>query len=258
MTGFADQVVQLSRRSVVRTLRQPANVVSALLFPMFLLAVNSGGLKAETQLPGFPTNSFVAFALAVPFIQGALFATMNAGTDLARDIQTGFLNRLSLTPMRGIAVLAGQLGGVMALGLLQAVVYLTVGLIIGVRLASGPAGVVVLFAFMVLVTLAFGAFGAFAALRTGSGEAVQSLFPVFFVFLFISSMNIPRNLIDATWFRDLATVNPVSYLLEAVRSLIILGWDGQALALGFGISVVLVIVALTLASWALRVRMARS
>jgi len=154
VTGFADQVVQLSRRSVVRTLRQPANVVSALLFPMFLLAVNSGGLKAETQLPGFPTNSFVAFALAVPFIQGALFATMNAGTDLARDIQTGFLNRLSLTPMRGIAVLAGQLGGVMALGLLQAVVYLTVGLIIGVRLASGPAGVVVLFAFMVLVTLA--------------------------------------------------------------------------------------------------------
>ena len=258
MTGFADQVVQLSRRSVVRTLRQPANVVSALLFPMFLLAVNSGGLKAETHLPGFPTNSFVAFALAVPFIQGALFATMNAGTDLARDIQTGFLNRLSLTPMRGIAVLAGQLGGVMALGLLQAVVYLTVGLIIGVRLASGPAGVVVLFAFMVLVTLAFGAFGAFAALRTGSGEAVQSLFPVFFVFLFISSMNIPRNLIEATWFRDLATVNPVSYLLEAVRSLIILGWDGQALALGFGISVVLVIVALTLASWALRVRMARS
>jgi ABC-2 type transport system permease protein len=194
----------------------------------------------------------------VPFIQGALFATMNAGTDLARDIQTGFLSRLSLTPMRGIAVLAGQLGGVMVLGLLQAVVYLAVGLIIGVRLASGPAGVAVLFAFMILVTLAFGAFGAFAALRTGSGEAVQSLFPVFFVFLFISSMNIPRNLIDATWFRDLATANPVSYLLETVRSLIILGWDGQALALGFGISIVLTIVALSLASWALRVRMARS
>ncbi len=258
MTGFADQVFQLGRRSVVRTLRQPANVVAPLLFPMLLLAVNSGGLKAETHLPGFPTNSFVAFALAVPFIQGALFATMNAGTDLARDIQTGFLNRLSLTPMRGIAVLAGQLGGVMVLGLLQAVVYLAVGLIIGVRLASGPAGVVVLFAFMILVTLAFGAFGAFAALRTGSGEAVQSLFPVFFVFLFISSMNIPRNLIDATWFRDLATANPVSYLLETVRSLIILGWDGQALALGFGISIVLTIVALSLASWALRVRMARS
>ncbi len=258
MTGFADQVYVLGRRSVVRTLRQPANVVAPLLFPMFLLAVNSGGLKAETKLPGFPTDSFVAFALAVPFIQGALFATMNAGTDLARDIQTGFLNRLTLTPMRGIAVLAGQLGGVVVLGLVQAAVYLGVGLAVGVRLASGPLGVLVLFVFALFVTLAFGALGAFAALRTGSGEAVQSLFPAFFVFLFISSMNIPRNLIEQTWFRDLATVNPVSYLLECVRSLIITGWDAEALALGFGISGAITIVALSLSTWALRVRMARS
>jgi ABC-2 type transport system permease protein len=258
VTGFADQVYVLGRRSVLRTLRQPANVVSALVFPMFLLAVNSGGLKAETKLPGFPTDSFVAFALAVPFIQGALFATMNAGTDLARDIQTGFLNRLSLTPMRGIAVLAGQLGGVVVLGLIQALVYLAVGLIIGVRLESGVLGVLVLFVFALFVTLAFGALGAFAALRTGSGEAVQSLFPVFFVFLFISSMNIPRNLIEQTWFRDLATANPVSYLLECVRSLIITGWDAEALALGFGITGAITIVALSLSTWALRVRMTRS
>ena len=90
--------------------------------------------------------------------------------------------------------------------------------------------------FAALIALAFGALGAIVALRTGSGEAVQSLFPVFFVFLFISSMNIPRNLISTTWFRDAATVNPVSYLLECVRSLIITGWNGEALALGFGIA----------------------
>jgi ABC-2 type transport system permease protein len=258
VTGFADQVYVLGRRSVLRTLRQPANVVAPLVFPMLLLAVNSGGLKAETRLPGFPTDSFVAFALAVPFIQGALFATMNAGTDLARDIQTGFLNRLSLTPMRGIAVLAGQLGGAVTLGLVQAAVYLGVGLAVGVRPASGVLGVLVLFVFALFVTLAFGALGAFAALRTGSGEAVQSLFPAFFVFLFISSMNIPRNLIEQTWFRDLATANPVSYLLECVRSLIITGWDAEALALGFGITGAITIVALSLSTWALRVRMARS
>jgi ABC-2 type transport system permease protein len=248
----------LARRSVLRTVRQPANVVAPLVFPMFLLAVNSGGLKAETKLPGFPTNSFVAFALAVPFIQGALFATMNAGTDLARDIQTGFLNRLSLTPMRGIAVLAGQLGGAVTLGVVQAAVYVAVGLAVGVRPASGVLGVLVLFVFAIFVTLAFGALGAFAALRTGSGEAVQSLFPAFFVFLFISSMNIPRNLIQQTWFRDLATANPVSYLIECVRSLIITGWDGEALALGFGITAAITVVALSLATWALRVRMTRS
>lgn len=258
MNTLADQVFLLARRSVVRTARQPANVVAPLLFPLLLLAVNSGGLKAETRLPGFPTNSFVAFALAVPFIQGALFATMNAGTDLARDIQTGFLNRLSLTPMRGVALLAGQLGGVVVLGAVQAVVYLAVGLLVGVRLASGPPGVLVLFAFALLVTLGFGALGAFAALRTGSGEAVQSLFPAFFVFLFLSSMNIPRNLIETTWFRDVATVNPVSYLLECIRSLIIVGWDAEALALGFGIAAAIAAVSLGLASWALRVRMART
>jgi ABC-2 type transport system permease protein len=257
VSTFADQVFQVARRSVVRTARQPANVISPLVFPMLLLAVNSGGLKAETRLPGFPTHSFVAFALAVPFIQGALFATMNAGTDLARDIQTGFLSRLSLTPMRSIALLSGQLGGVMVLALVQAAVYLGVGLAVGVRPASGVLGVLVLFVFALLVALAFGALGAFAALRTGSGEAVQGLFPAFFVFLFISSMNIPRNLIKITWFRDVATVNPVSYLLECVRSLIISGWDAEALGLGFGIAGVVAIVAFTLASWSLQGRMAR-
>ena len=257
MNVFADQVFQVARRSVVRTARQPANVVSPLLFPMLLLAVNSGGLQAETRLPGFPTDSFVAFALAVPFIQGALFATMNAGTDLARDIQTGFLSRLSLTPMRRIALLVGQLGGVMAMALVQAAVYVGVGLAVGVRPAAGVLGVVVLFVFALLISLGFGALGAFAALRTGSGEAVQGLFPAFFVFLFLSSMNIPRNLIEITWFRDVATINPVSYLIECVRSLVITGWDGQALALGFGIATALSVVAFALASWALRGRMAR-
>ncbi len=247
----------LASRSVVRTIRQPANVVAPLLFPMMLLAVNAGGLKAETRLPGFPTTSFLAFALAVPFMQGALFATMNAGTDLARDIQTGFLSRLSLTPMRRLAVLAGQLGGVVTMGLVQALVYLTVGLAAGVHIESGPLGIVVLIVFAVFVALAFGALGAFAALRTGSGEAVQGLFPAFFVFLFISSMNIPRNLMEIRWFRDVATANPVSYLIECVRSLIISGWDGQALALGFGITAAICVVALALSSWALKVRMAR-
>ncbi len=257
MTAFGDQVYVLARRSVVRTLRQPANVIGPLVFPMLLLAVNSGGLKAATQLPGFPTHSFVSFALAVAFIQGALFATVNAGTDLARDIQTGFLSRLTLTPMRRLAVLGGQLGGALVIGFAQAVVYVAVGLAVGVRFKSGPLGIAVLFVFTLLVVLGFGAVGCFAALRTGSGEAVQGLFPVFFVFLFISSMNLPRNLMEVDWFRAAATANPVSYLLENIRGLIITGWDGEALGLGFGIALLLVVVSLSLASWALKERMAR-
>ena len=101
---------------MLRTLRQPAQIVPALIFPLFLLAVNSGGLKDATNLPGFPTDSYLTFALAVPFMQGALFSVMNAGTDLARDIETGFLNRLALTPLRGAALLSGLLAGAVVLG----------------------------------------------------------------------------------------------------------------------------------------------
>ena len=257
MSDAADQIFVLARRSVVRTSRQPAQWIAPLVFPMLLLAVNSGGLKAVTHLPGFPTDSYVAFALAVPFIQGALFATMNAGTELARDIQTGFLNRLALTPLRGAALLAGHLGGVVALGLVQACFYLAVGLVVGVRPASGVGGVAVLLVFAALIALAFGSLGTWAALRTGSAESVQSLFPVFFVFLFLSSMAIPRNLIQQAWFRDVANANPVSYLLECVRSLIITGWNGEALGLGFGVVAAVGVGALALSARALPQRLAR-
>jgi ABC-2 type transport system permease protein len=256
--GTAAQTAQLARRSVVRTLRQPANVVGPLLFPLMLLAVNAGGLDSAEQLPGFPAESFLAFALAVPFIQGALFATMNAGTDLARDVQTGFLNRLAMSPMRSTALLAGQLGGVVLMGLAQAVFYLAVGLAAGVRLESGVPGALVLLLLSALIALAFGSLGAFAALRTGSGEAVQGLFPVLFVGLFLSSMNLPRDLIEIDWFRSVATVNPVSYLIEGVRSLIIEGWNAQALALAFGFASIIAVVGLVAASWALRERLTRT
>jgi ABC-2 type transport system permease protein len=256
--AIAIQVGSIAKRQIVRTVRQPAAVFFPVAFPLTLMLVNSGGLTPATRLPGFPTDSFYAFALAVPFIQGALFATMNAGTDLARDIQDGFFNRLALTPLRGTGLLAGLLAGVVTLGLAQCVIYVVVGLAIGVDFQSGAAGIVVLLILSAVILLAFGAIGATAALRTGSGEAVQGLFPAFFVFLFISSMNMPRNLIPIDWFRTAATVNPVSYLIEGVRSLIIVGWDPEALALAFGVAGAMAAGALLAAALSLRTRMERT
>jgi ABC-2 type transport system permease protein len=229
-----------------------------MVFPLALMAVNAGGLTSATKLPGFPTDSFYAFALAVPFLQGALFATMNAGADLARDIETGFFNRLSLTPIRGTALLLGSLAGIVVLALVQAIVYLAAGLAIGVDVKSGVLGALVLLVLATLIALGFGAVGATIALRTGSGEAVQGFFPVLFVFLFLSSMNMPRNLIEIDWFRIVATANPVSYLIEAVRSLIIESWDTQTLLLGFAIAITVVVVAMAFATQALVGRMERT
>jgi ABC-2 type transport system permease protein len=252
------QVGQIARRSVLRTARQPANVIFPFVFPMALLAVTAAGLDPATSIPGFPTDSFLAFFVAFPFIQGALFATMNAGTDLARDIQSGFLNRLALTPMRGGALIIGQLAGIAAMGFVQSVFYLAVAIIVGVDIASGVAGAAVLLVLATFIAIAFGTLGAFFALRTGSGEAVQGLFPLLFVGLFLSSMNLPRNLIETDWFRIVATFNPISYLIEGVRSLIITGWDLQALALAFGFAAALALASLAAASWALQLRLTRT
>ncbi len=256
--SVASQVGLIAWRSTRRTVRQPALVIAPLTFPLMLMAVNSNGLKAATRLPGFPTHSFLSFFLPFSFIQGALFAASTAGTDLARDIDTGFLNRLALTPLHGTALLVGQLGGAMAQALVQAFVYLGVGLALGVHFASGLQGIFVLVVLALTVGAAWGAVGIWIALRTGSGEAVQSQFPILFFFIIISSMNLPRNLIEADWFRTAATLNPVSYMIEGLRSLIIEGWDVQALALGFGFAILSVAVAMALAAVELRKQMART
>jgi ABC-2 type transport system permease protein len=256
--SLATQVGELARRSVVRTLRQPAQVVPSLIFPLFLLAVNAGGLDSAAKLPGFPGDSYLTFALAVPFIQAGLFAVINSGGDLARDIETGFLDRLSLTPLSGLGLVAGELAGVLALAVVQAVIYLVVGLVAGASFASGVGGFFVLLALALAIALAFGALGVFAALRLGNAEAVQSLFPLLFVFLFLSSMALPRSLIEIDWFRTIATYNPASYLLEGIRSLFIEGWDPEALALAFGCAAAIAAIFLAASSVALRTRFGRT
>lgn len=257
-SGLFLQVGMLARRSVIRTLRQPAMVVPSIVFPLMLLAINSSGLDSTTQIPGFPTNSYFEFALAIAFVQGALFSANSAGTNVANDIESGFLNRLSLTPLKRVALMMGQLAGIVALGLIQALTFLGVGVLFGAGIAAGVGGAVVIVLLSLTISLAFGCIGAFVALRSGTGEAVQGVFPLFFAALFLSSMALPRDLIEIGWFQTVATYNPVSYMLEGIRSLVITGWDGEALALGFACAGGLALIALAAASSALRTRMVRT
>ena len=252
------QGAEMARRSVLQTLRQPALVVTPIAFPLILMAVNVGGLRAATNLPGFPADSYLDFAIAFPFIQGSLFASINAGSSLARDVETGFLKRLALTPMQRAALLLGNLAGVMTVALISSFVYLAAGFAAGLHFEAGAAGVVVMLVLGLLIALAFASIGAVIGLRTGSGEAVQGVFPLFFAALFLSSMSLPRDLIETDWFRTVATWNPVSYMLEAIRSLVIVGWDGEALALGFACAGGLALIAMLAASAALRTRLVRT
>jgi ABC-2 type transport system permease protein len=255
--SLVEQTLAVARRAVVRTLRQRALMVFPMLFPLILFAINGSALSAATRIPRFPTHHYRDFLIAMPFIQGAMFVSITAGVDLARDIENGFLNRLALTPLRSEALLVGQLGGAFVMGVVQALVYLLVGLATGVTFASGIAGALVLLVLSILIAFAFASLGGLLALRFGTGEAVQGIFPLLFVTLFLSSSSLPRNLIKADWFREVATYNPVSYLLEGLRSLVITGWDARALALGFGFTLALLVITVGLSQQAMRTRLAR-
>jgi ABC-2 type transport system permease protein len=256
--SLATQVWALARRSMLKTLRQPFQVFPIVFFPAILLAVNASGLQSATRLPGFPTHSYISFAIAVAFIQGALFSLVNTGTNLAQDIEDGFFNRLALTPLRRVSLIGGLLLGVAILGALQAIVYLAMGAIGGAHFEAGVGGVLVLLALSALAATGFGALGCAVALRTGSGEAVQGLFPLFFVLIFLSSSNLPRNLLVKGWFHEIATWNPISYLIEGFRSLFISGWDASALARGFGVAAGVTVLGLGVVALALNKRMQRT
>ncbi len=198
MTGRASllaQIAVVARRSAVDTYRQRALLVFPMLFPLILFAINGSALSAATRIPGFPTHDYRAFLIAIPFVQGAMFVSISAGTSMARDIETGFLNRLALTPLRTEAMLIGQLGGAFVLACVQAVVYVLVGLATGIAFASGVGGIAMLLLLSLAISFGFATLGGLLALRLGSGEAIQGIFPLLFVTLFLSSSNLPRNLI---------------------------------------------------------------
>lgn len=258
MSATYTQVGVLARRAMLKTLRQPFQLFPIVFFPLILLAVNASGLKAATRLPGFPTHSYISFAIAVAFIQGGMFSLVNTGTNLAEDIESGFFNRLALTPLHRVSLIAGLLVGVAVLGVMQSGVYILMGVVAGADLQAGVGGALVILGLGALTAVGFGALGCAAALRTGSGEAVQGLFPLFFVFIFLSSSNLPRNLLKTGWFHTVATWNPISYLIEGFRSLYIYGWDGSALWKGFAVGAGLTAVALLAVEGAMRSRLQRT
>jgi ABC-2 type transport system permease protein len=185
--------VRWARRSVIAHDASAGLLVFPILFPLILFAINGSALSAATRIPGFPPVSYRAFLLAVPFMQGALFVAVTAGVDLARDIESGFFNRLAMTPVRASAMLAGQMGGPLVVAAIQSVIYLLVGIATGVGIASGVGGA--LRAARALdpdrVRVRRGRHAAGAAF--GSGEAVQAMFPLLFVTLFLSSSSLPAQ-----------------------------------------------------------------
>lgn len=248
-----DQGAPLAVRAIFRTVRQPQVVLPGLLFPLLIFAFVTGALgKTAVKIPGFPTSSYVTFALGLLFAFIGIYAVIVAGGQLGEDVQSGFIRRLGLTATSSVVVLTGQLAGVVVFAVCQAVLFLAVGFAVGAHVEAGPGGVVLLVGLAALNAAALGSIGVAIALRTGSGQAVQGMLPILMSLLFMASLMLPRDLVQAGWFRVVATYNPLSYLIEAPRSLLVSGWEAQPLILGVAVSGAILVGALVLTASSMR------
>jgi len=257
-TSLFNQVRVLVRRSVRGALSSPAGYMPGIVMPLLLLTINASGLSKTVDIPGFPADRFLDFAIVITFMQAALFATSSAGLGLVRDIESGFLDRLALTPMRAGALVVAQISGAIFIALGASVLYIIIGFATQVDFHSGPLGILALLGMSAWTAFSFATIGAWIALRSGASESLQGIFPLLFASLFLSTINMPRELIQADWFRFITGINPVSYMVDGMRSLIITGWDGRVLAEAIAVLVVVSGIGTLGCARALRLRMAKA
>ena len=250
------QIAMLSRRSLLGTLRQPSSWIPPIVFPMIFAALNSAAFARSIHLPGFPkVDSFLDFMLATTILQGVLFGTMIGGTNMAMDIQDGFFDRLVVSPVSRSSILIARLAGGAALAALQAVAFIGIFTVFGASVKGGLPSMITLVVIAMVLGVALGGFPLTLALRTGSSEAVQATFPVLFIFLFVSSAFFPRQLMHG-WYKAVAGLNPLSWMVEALRRQVIVDFSIADAAEALAIAAAIGVLSLTLASAALRSRLA--
>jgi ABC-2 type transport system permease protein len=257
-TSLPHQIRLLAGRSIKGALGSPSGYMPGIIMPLLLLTINSKGLSAATSIPGFPAGRYLDFAIVITFMQSALFATSAAGLGLVRDIESGFLDRLALTPMRAGALVVAQIAGAIAIALGASLLYIAIMFATQVDFHTGPIGVLALLGLSMWTAFSFATIGAWIALRSGESEALQGIFPLLFASLFLSTTNMPRDLIQADWFRAITRVNPVSYMVDSMRSLIITGWEWHVLAEGVVVLAVISTIGVIGCGRSLRRRMAKA
>ncbi|MDQ4096169.1 MAG: ABC transporter permease [Actinomycetota bacterium] len=247
----------LSRRAIVNTARQPASIAPAIIFPLFFMALSSAAFQRSIDLPGFPeVDSFLQFLVSTTIIQGCLFGAVAAGSDMATDIEGGFFDRLIASPVTRRSILVGRVAGSALLGFSQAWIFFGVASVFGLRSEGGIVSMLMISLVASLFAAAIGSLNVAFALKTGSTEAVQGSFPLLFAAMFLSSAFFPRDLMSG-WFKTAATVNPLSHLIEGLRTQVIEGIDAGPYLVSLAIAGILFVIAVSVATLALRGRLAQ-
>ncbi len=221
----------LMLRALRETLRQPGVEVGNIFIPLFFFAVTVGAI-GNVAGRAFGVTNYTGFQLPVVILQAVAGASGTAGFGTVTDIERGYFDKLLLTPTPRIAIVLGRLvaDGVRVMALTALVV--VVGLLAGSGMATGAGGALMLIAMGGVFGLAYSGIGVALALRTGSAQAAQLGFLIFFPLVFLSPAFAPKE-VFADWLEFMATINPVTYIVEGMRDLVLDGWDLGSLAGAF-------------------------
>jgi ABC-2 type transport system permease protein len=244
----------LTARSLRESSRQVPLEFGNLFIPIFFFAVTVGAI-GNVASRGFGVDNYVAFQLPVAILNGVAGAAGSSGLALVTDIERGYFDKLLLTPAPRLSLVLGRLtSDAIRLTVLSTII-LVAGLLTGSGMESGPAGALTILLMSALFGLAYSSVGVAIALKTGSAQAAQMSFLLFFPLLFLSPAFAPKE-VFADWLQFLATINPVTYIIEGQRDLVLEGWDAGSLAAAFGSIFGLGAFTLTLVYLGLRSRVA--
>ncbi len=250
--GFARDVRTVAGRALRQIPREPAAVLPAVFVPAFFYTVNLGALEnLERGADGFSYKAFL-LPMAIAFA----VTGMSRAPGLVTDIESGYFDRLCMTPVRRLALLLGLMVADVLVIMALCIPVLAIGFGVGVRFSTGAPGVLAFVGFSALWGLVFTGFPYAVALKTGSPAAVSASFVVFFPLFFLSDAVVPKQALTG-WFSTIATYNPITYLLGALRSLVTTGWEPRILAEGFAALAGLGLLSMSMALIALRGRIDR-
>ena len=247
------QALMMTWRSIVIIFRQPAAVVPPLIISGFFLLVYQASLSNIASLPAFGGADYLGFILPVSVVSAALSGAGIAGQTIVQDIETGYFDKLLLTPInRGALLLGPIVAGALVLGL-QAVLVTAIGLLLGLDSATGALGIATVVGLALLLGIGFAGFTAGIALRTGNAAATQGATFAFFPLTFITATFVPVELLSG-WIKVAAPYNPITYLLAAMRGLLNTGWERDVLLQGVLACLGLSLLTFGFALWSLRAR----
>jgi ABC-2 type transport system permease protein len=234
-------------RALHNVFTNPSLLIPSLLFPLFFFVAFAGGLSRVEEVPGFDFPSgYTAFQFVFVLLQSAAFGGVFTGFGIARDFETGFARRLLLAAPNRTGIVVGYAAAALVRWLVTAAVLTAVALIARMEVGGDGVDLFGLYALALVVNLAaiLWAAGVAMRLRTMQAGPVMQM-PVFLV-LFFAPVYVPLSLLDG-WIHALATVNPLTRVLEAGRGLL----DGSPTEVvpAFAVAVGL---ALALSFWALR------